>query len=230
MDSRFPSLNGPSIAESCEAWRCCFGLSGSWPLVEPRPFRRAVMSNGPAGRLADQACIFGKRPSPMPGWPPCPCVPSLRQFIVVDQQIHAARAGIDPDSVSFAHQRQRAADERFRTDIADAHSARRAEKPPVGDKRDLLSHPVPVNQCGNAQHLAHAGTADRTFITNDENLTRGIFAIANSIDAFFLILEHACVSFKYQLLEAGDLDNGAIRAEVALQNCQATVRHDRRTG
>jgi hypothetical protein len=81
-----------------------------------------------------------------------------------------------------------------------------------------------------AQHLAHAGTADRTFITNDENLTSGIFAIADGIDAFFLILEHARVSFEHQLLEAGGLDDSAIRAEIALQNRHATVRHDWRAG
>src|SRR6266478_9149402 len=98
------------------------------PLVEPRPFRWAVMSNGAARCLADQSCIFGKCASPMPGWPPLPCPPPLCKFIVVDQQIHAARAGIDPDPVALAHQRQRAADERFRRDIADAHSARSVGK------------------------------------------------------------------------------------------------------
>src|SRR5947199_7840595 len=92
-------------------------------LIEPRPFRRAVMGDGAARRLADQPCIFGKRPSPMPGWPLHPCPPPLCEFIGVDQQIHAARAGIDPDPVASAHQRQRAADERFRRDIADAYSA-----------------------------------------------------------------------------------------------------------
>src|SRR5260370_42645736 len=110
------------------------------PLVEPRPFRRAVMSNGAARCLADQSCIFGKCASPMPGWPPLPCPPPLCEVIVVDQQIHAARAGIDPDPVACAHQRQRAADEGCRRYIASAHSARGAGKAPVGDERDLLSH------------------------------------------------------------------------------------------
>src|SRR5437660_1016624 len=109
-------------------------------------------------------------------------------------------------------------------------SPRSAGKAPVGDERDLLSHPLTVNQCSDAQHLAHAGTADRTFITNDQNLPRGIFAIADGIDAFFLILEHARVSFEHQLLEAGDLDDGTIRAEIALQNRHAAVRHYRRSG
>src|SRR5438477_10185530 len=78
-------------------------------LIEPRPFRRAVMGDGAARRLADQPCIFGNRPSPTPAWPLLPCPPPLCEFIGVDRQIHAARAGIDPDPAACSHQRQLAA-------------------------------------------------------------------------------------------------------------------------
>src|SRR5947207_13359933 len=99
-----------------------------------------------------------------------PCLLTLREFIVVDQQIHAAGGGIDPDTVAFADQRQWAANERFRRDVADAHPACRARKAPIGNECDLLSHALAVNQRRDAQHLPHAGTADRAFIANDENI------------------------------------------------------------
>ena len=59
------------------------------------------MGDGAAGRLADQTRIFGERAGPMPRRPRLPGLPPLGEFTVVDQQIHAARTGVDPDAVAF---------------------------------------------------------------------------------------------------------------------------------
>ena len=64
------------------------------------------MRDGATGRLAHQTRIFGERPGAMPWRPRLPCLTALGEFMVVDQKIHAARGGIDPDAVAFAHQRQ----------------------------------------------------------------------------------------------------------------------------
>src|ERR1700733_8484238 len=66
-------------------------------LIEPWPFRRTVMGDGAEGRLADQSRVFGERACPMPRRSLRPCLPPLLEFIVVDQQIHAACTGINPD-------------------------------------------------------------------------------------------------------------------------------------
>src|ERR1700733_1153020 len=80
-------------------------------LIEPWPLGGAVMRDGAARRLADQSGVFGQRASPMPRRSRFPCLSPLREFGVIDQHIHAARAGIDTDAIALAHQRQRTADE-----------------------------------------------------------------------------------------------------------------------
>jgi len=69
---------------------------------------------------------------------------------------------------------------------------------------------LPVNQRGDAQHLAHPGATDGAFIADDENVTFAIFAVANGIDAVFLVFEYPGSALEYQVLEAGNLINGAV--------------------
>src|SRR4029079_1262893 len=175
----------------------------------------------------DQARIFGQRAGTVPRRPRLPCLPPRGEFLVVNQEIHAARAGIVPDAVALVHEGQRPADEGFRRDIADAHPPRGAGKTAVGDERHLLTHALSVNQRGDAQHLPHPGAADRALIADDENLTFAVFAIANGIDAVFLVLEHPRGALEYPVLDAGTLDDGPVRTEIALQDRAASVRHDR---
>jgi len=191
-------------------------------LVEPEGLR-IVAANGAAGRLADQPCIFGQCSRPMPRWRRLPGFPTCGEFIIVDQQVHAARAGIDPDTVAFAHQRQRTADEGFRRHIADAHAAGRAGKASVGDEGNVLAHALAIDQRGDTQHLAHAGAANRALIADDQHVAGGIFAVAHGVDAMFLVLEHARGPFEHQIPEAGHLDHGAIGAKVALQHRHAAI-------
>src|SRR6202035_3616843 len=197
-------------------------------LIEPRPFCRTIMRNRAAGRLADQTRIFGERAGPVPRRPRLPFLPPLGEFTVVDQQTHAAPTGIDPDTVAFTHQRQRPADEGFRRDIADAHAARGPGKPPVGDERNLLAHALSINQRGDTEHLAHPRTADRTFVADDEDVAGGIFAIADGIDAVFLVFEYAGRALEHQVLDTGHLDDRPVGAKIALENRDAAVRHDGR--
>src|SRR6516225_243490 len=95
-------------------------------LVEPGPFRRTFMRDGAAGSLTDKARIFSQRSRAVPWRPRLPGLATFRELVVVDQQIHAARTGIDPDAVSVPHQRQRATHKGFRRDVTDAHAARGA--------------------------------------------------------------------------------------------------------
>ncbi len=43
------------------------------------------MGDGAAGRLADQPRVLGERPCPVPWRPLLPGLPSLCEFIVIDQ-------------------------------------------------------------------------------------------------------------------------------------------------
>ena len=89
-----------------------------------------LMGDGAARRLADQTRVFGERAGAMPRLRRLPGLPPRSEFLVIDQEIHEARTGIDPDAVSVVHKGQRAADERFRRDIADAHPRVAPEKRP----------------------------------------------------------------------------------------------------
>ena len=62
------------------------------------------MGDGATRSLADQARIFGQRAGTVPRRPRLPCLPPRGEFLVVNQEIHAARAGIDPDAVALVHE------------------------------------------------------------------------------------------------------------------------------
>src|SRR5215471_12968072 len=109
------------------------------PLVEPWPFRGPLMRDRAIGRLADEARIFRERARAMPRRRRFPRLMPPRKLGFIDQEIHAARRGIDPDAVAVAHQRQRTANERFRRDVADTHPPCCAGETPICDQGDLLS-------------------------------------------------------------------------------------------
>src|SRR3954447_11163837 len=92
-----------------------FGLS----LVEPGPVRRPRMGDRAARRLPDQLGIFEQRAGPMPRRSRRPSLPPLHEFNIIDQQVHAARAGVYSNPLAFADQRKRATDKGFRRHIAD---------------------------------------------------------------------------------------------------------------
>src|SRR5262249_53921266 len=147
-----------------------------------------------------------------------PGLAPFREFAVADQYIHATRGGIDLDAVTITHQRQRPADKGFRRDVTDAHATGRAGKASVGDQRHLLSHPLPIDQRRYAEHLAHARTANRTFVADHQHLTGGIVALSDRIDAALFVLEHTRDTLEHEALQTGYLDHGAIRAKVSLQH------------
>src|ERR1700751_5252384 len=89
-------------------------------LIEPRPFRRAIMGHRPARRLANQSCIFSERTCPMPWRPLLPRLASFSEFAIIDKQVEPARGCIDLDMITVTHQGQRTADKGFGRDVANA--------------------------------------------------------------------------------------------------------------
>src|SRR5581483_4128217 len=120
-----------------------------------------------------------------------PIASACREFLLVDEQVHAATGSINPDIVAIANECQRAADKRFRRYISDAHAARGAGEPPVRNQSHLLAHALAVDQRGDAKHLTHAGTPDGPFVTDHQDLASLVTAVANRCDASLFILEDA---------------------------------------
>src|SRR5262249_51518669 len=185
-------------------------------LIEPWPVRRPLMRNGPLRCLTDQASVFRERASPMPRRPWFPGLAPPCKLDLVNQQIHPARRGIDPNAVAVAYQRQRPADKGLRRNIADAHPARRTGEAPVGDQGNLLAHPLAVDKRGHPEHFAHAGTADRTFVADHQHLAGDIVAVADRFDTGLFVLEYPGRALKTQASQAGNLDDGTIGTEIAL--------------
>src|SRR5207253_568678 len=123
--------------------------------VKPRPVRRSLMRDCSTRSLTDQARIFCQRTCAMTWRALLPIAPASGEFLLVDQQVHAAASGINPDLVAVADKRQRAANKRLRRYIADTHAARGAGEPPIRDQGHLLAHALAVDERGNAKHLAH---------------------------------------------------------------------------
>src|SRR6185437_9199045 len=99
-----------------------------------------------------------------------------RQLGIAELDIERARLGIDGDDVAVAQQADRAADRRFRADMADAEAAGGTREAAVGDERHLVAHALAVDRRRRRQHLAHAGAAARPFIADDDDLTRLVVA------------------------------------------------------
>ena len=106
-------------------------------------------------------------------------------------------------------------------------AARRAGKPPVGQQRDLLTHALPVDQCGDAEHFPHAGSTLRPFVADHQHVTLGIGARRDHRGTILLAVEHPRASRELQALQAGHLDQRAVGCEVALEHHQAAGGKDR---
>src|SRR5258705_9037368 len=95
---------------------------------------------------------------------------ALSQLRIGQLYVKCPDVGVDLDDVAVAQQRDRAADRRFRPDMADAEAARRAGEAAVGDQRDLAAGALAIERRRGRQHLAHAGPAARPLVADDEDV------------------------------------------------------------
>src|SRR6185312_14630212 len=116
---------------------------------------------------------------------------ALGQFLVGELDVERAGNGVELDDVAVLQEPDRAADRRFRTDMADTEAARRAGEAAVGDERDLLAHALAVERRRGRQHLAHARTAARTLVADDEHVAFLVGAVLDRLEAGFLAVEAA---------------------------------------
>ena len=114
-------------------------------------------------------------------------------------------------------QRDRSADRRLRADVADAEAARGAGEAAVGDQGDLVAGALAVKRRRGGQHLAHAGAALGALVADDENVAVLVWPVLDGAEAVLLAVEHARRAAELQLGHAGDLDDGAVRRQRALQ-------------
>src|SRR5215469_10455758 len=137
--------------------------------------------------------------------------------------IERALGGVDLDDVAILQQADWPADRRLRTDMADAEAARAAGETAVGDQRHVLAGTLAVKRRRRRQHLAHARTAARTFVTDYQHITLLVFLRLDEGETILLAVEAArwATELELETLHAGDFADRTLRREVALEHDEA---------
>ena len=104
--------------------------------------------------------------------------------------------------------------------MSDHQTVRGAREAPVGDERDLPAEALADERGGDVQHLAHAGTAGRALVADDDDVARLDRLRLHRGEALLLGVEHACGASVMEPLVPGELDDAAVRRERAPQDRQ----------
>src|SRR5580692_12453603 len=144
---------------------------------------------------------------------------ALRQ-LDVERSLH----GIELDDVAVAQKRDRSADRGLGTDMADAESAGGARKTAVSDERDLGAHALSVKRGGGRKHFTHPGTALRPLVADDQHVAFLVRLFPDRLEASFLAVEATRRTGELQALHPGNLNNGALGREIALEANDAAGR------
>src|SRR5439155_24527060 len=131
------------------------------------------------------------------------------------------------DRIAITHERERTADRGLRRDVADDVSVRRAAEAAVGDERDLLREPGADDRAGHRQHLAHAGTAARALVADDDAITLADRAAQHGVERVLLLVEDASGEAPHPHRVTGDLHHAALGRERAAQDHHPAARRER---
>src|SRR5262249_29607499 len=138
-----------------------------------------------------------------------------------------ASGGIQMDAIAVLEQADRAADRRFRADVADAKAAGGAGEAAVGDERDLVAHALAVDGGRGGQHLTQPRTAAWALVADDDDIAGFVLAAAHRPVGVLLAIEAAGASGENEVLHPRDLHNRTLRRQVALETDDAAGRRDR---
>src|SRR5690606_15486111 len=120
-----------------------------------------------------------------------PCAAAPLQFLVVEVHVDRAVHGVDGDYVAVLQERDRTANGRFRSHMADAETARRAREAPVGDERKFVAHALAVKRRRRREHLAHARSALWALVADDQHLAFLVLLVSHRLEAGFFAVEAA---------------------------------------
>src|SRR6266576_6789031 len=119
----------------------------------------------------DEAGVFRQYARGVPRRRGVPLLFPRRELAVRDIDPQLSLAGIDRDGIAFADQRECAPDRRFRRDVAHHEAVRAAGEPAIGYESDAVAQSRADQGGSRSQHLPHARSAFRTFITDDDDVT-----------------------------------------------------------
>ena len=114
--------------------------------------------------------------------------------------------------------------------MANAEAVRRAREAAVGQQRHLLADTLAVERRRRRQHLAHARSAARPLIADDDHVALFVSALFDRFEGVLLAVEAQRRTAEAQRVHAGDFDDRTLRSEVALEDGEAAGRRDRVRG
>src|SRR5579872_6027626 len=99
--------------------------------------------------------------------------------------------------------------------MSNTETARRTGEAAIGDKRDLIGKPLPVQSRGRRQHFTHSGAALRAFVADYDYVARLVVARLHGGECIFLTIEYARRTAVLQMFQASDFDDCTLRRETA---------------
>src|SRR6185295_2249681 len=112
-------------------------------------------------------------------------------------------------------------------DVTDNEAMTAAGKAAIGDQGYLVAETAADDRAGGAQHLRHARRALRALVTDHDHVAGNDAAVEDRAQRKLLGIEHARSARETQAFSARDLSHGALRREVATQDCEMALRLDR---
>src|SRR5690349_19577761 len=99
--------------------------------------------------------------------------------------------------------------------MANYHSVSGAGKSTVSDESNRVTQPGADYRGSRRQHFSHSGSAFRSFVANDDNVSRFDFAGQNRFQAKLLRIKNARRPGNALLLDTTDFRDRALGREVA---------------
>ena len=123
------------------------------------------------------------------------------------------------NDVAFVDGGDGAADGGFRRDVAGHEAARGSGEAAVGEQGDGFGELGDAGDgSGDQQHLAHAGSAFRAFVADDEHVVRLDLAGLDGGEGVLFGVEDARRAAMLEALVSGDLDDAAFGSEIAFED------------
>src|ERR1700730_3156243 len=179
--------------------------------------RTPRMGHSPSHRWPNLLGILPQRTRRMLCLARRPFVFTSRQLGGAQFYVKSSTDGVDFDDIPIPEQPDRPADGGFRPDMADAEAAGGTGKPAIGDQRDLAAHALPGQGCRGRKHFPHAGTAPRSLVADDDDLTLAVGFLLDRLERILFAVEAAGWTGKSEVRHARDFHDGSLWREITLQ-------------
>src|SRR5207244_6589346 len=109
------------------------------------------------------------------------------------------------------------------SDVADAEAVGAAREAALGHERCVRAPTRTLHGTRDGEHLAHARTALRSLVADDDNVTGVDAATEDLLHGLVLAIEHAGRALEAELVEPGDLHHAAVGRQRAAQDGESAL-------